>query len=590
MKFLFEFCGKKIVFVLFLTSFVALLLDLFSIALIFPFLKIFIEPGLLQSNKLLQKAYNLLGCTSPSTFLYNLGFALMTVYIIKLVLKTSINKIKFHASNNVTFRLSKHLFDGLLMARYSLFTEESTSEMINIVNAQTVHSVICLESVIRIANEAAFLFIIMVAFIWYNPYVSLFSILSLIFIGFLLYITLVKKIEAFGKIHAHLNVLVYKYGFAMANSIKDIKIMRLEKSYSHIFSQIWENYSDNDSKSKTAKNIPTDISETFVFSGIICACLYILAAGLDVLHMVPILGVVAVTSMRVLPSFNRIVSSYNEYRFYKPALVLVQNLFHKIETYKQEIEHVKLAFDKSLEIKDLSFSYCENKVLDSISLKLDKGGSYAFVGASGAGKSTLLDVLVGLRESADGEFLLDGVAFDPFRTDALRSLVGYVPQNVNLIDETVAFNISFEIDYDREKMQRVISIARLSDFVGSLQEGLETVLGESGVRVSGGQKQRIGIARALYRDPAVLIFDEATSALDTITERELMAEINQLSKEKTLIIVAHRLSTVEHCDVIHLLDKGRIIARGTQSELIQSSAEYRALYCQQEKAEYETLS
>ena len=174
----------------------------------------------------------------------------------------------------------------------------------------------------------------------------------------------------------------------------------------------------------------------------------------------------------------------------------------------------------------------------------------------------------------------DQVNFGP---DALRNYIGYVPQNVNLIDESVAFNISFEIDFNKDKMQRAISTARLDDFVSGLPDGLRTVLGESGVRVSGGQKQRIGIARALYRDPEILIFDEATSALDTVTERELMQEINQLSGDKTLIIVAHRLSTVENCKAIHLLDNGRIIAKGSQAELLESSAEYRTLYYQQEQ-------
>lgn len=238
-------------------------------------------------------------------------------------------------------------------------------------------------------------------------------------------------------------------------------------------------------------------------------------------------------------------------------------------------------FENTIEIKELTFCYGENIILDAISLTLRRGESCAFVGASDSGKSTLLDVLVGLREPMNGEFYIDGVKFDPFNTDALRNYIGYVPQNVNLIDESIAFNIAFESDYDEDKMQRAISIARLENYISELPSGLKTILGEGGVRVSGGQKQRIGIARALYREPEIMIFDEATSALDTVTERELMQEINQLSGDKTLIIVAHRLSTVEQCTVIHLLDSGKIIARGSHLELLEHSSEYRTFYYQQ---------
>jgi len=189
--------------------------------------------------------------------------------------------------------------------------------------------------------------------------------------------------------------------------------------------------------------------------------------------------------------------------------------------------------------------------------------------------------LVGLRKADAGVFSIDGVNFDPFNTDALKRLVGYVPQSVSLIDESISFNISFEKNYDKEKMKYVISLARLDEFVSNQQDGLETFLGESGVRVSGGQKQRIGIARALYRDPQIIIFDEATSALDAVTESEVMDEISRLVGNRTLIIVAHRLSTVKNCSAIHLLDKGSIVARGTHQELLESSKQYRELNSQQ---------
>ena len=185
---------------------------------------------------------------------------------------------------------------------------------------------------------------------------------------------------------------------------------------------------------------------------------------------------------------------------------------------------------------------------------------------------------------SQGEFYLDGKPFDAFRTDALRSRIGYVPQNVNLIDESVAYNISFDDQYDNGTDGQGRARWRgLTPYIEELPQGVDTIIGESGVRVSGGQRQRIGIARALYRNPEILIFDEATSALDNITERELMNEINALSGTKTLIIVAHRLTTVEKCDVIYLLEQGRIVAKGRHADLLATSAAYQKMYFNQQQ-------
>jgi ABC-type multidrug transport system fused ATPase/permease subunit len=583
MKFLLSFSGKRSLLILFITSFAILVLDLISIAIIFPFLNLFISPEATLSNRYVSNVYKYFGFNSATEFIYIVGAALILAYIFKFMIKTMLNGIKFKTIADVNYRLSSYLFKGLLEARYALFAEQGVSEMINIVNAQTVHSVICLDSFVRVINELSFLIIVLGIIFYINPGMTIFSIFLFSIMGVALYFGLVKKIEGFGKIHTALNVLVYKYGYAMASSIKDIKIMRLEVNYVNKFTEIWIEYSKNDSRSKTAKNIPGDLSETLIFSGIVLVCLYLLKTSQDIKNMIPVLGVLAVTAMRVLPSFNRIVSGYHGYRFYKPSLALVIDLNNKIIANRQQIEHLEMPFDRSLEIRGLSFNYADKIILNSISLAIERGSSIAFVGVSGAGKSTLLDVLVGLREAEAGMFYLDDVQFDPFNTDALRNYIGYVPQNVNLIDESLAFNIAFEVEFDRSRMQRAIATARLDEFVSALPEGLNTLLGESGVRVSGGQKQRIGIARALYRDPEILIFDEATSALDAVTERELMQEINQLSGEKTLIIVAHRLSTVKDCKQICLLDKGCIIARGSQEELLKTSAEYRTLHYQQEQ-------
>lgn len=583
MNFLIKFCGNKTLAVLFMTSMLTLILDLLSIALIFPFLKLFISPEIILSNARIQPVYRYLNFTSTNQFIMAIGIGLAVLYLVKLFLKTYLTKIKFDMENSITFKLATDLFKGLLGARYSLFTEGSASEMVGIINAHTVHSVICLESWIIIVNEASFLAVLIIAFVLLSPGVTLTVLAAFSLMGIVLYIGLVKRIDTYGQVHSRLNLLVYKFAFDVANSIKDIKIMGLENNYVGKFTKIWKEYSENASKAKTAKGIPKDFSETLVFGGIVFMCLYLLATKQHIVDMIPLLGVVAVSAMRILPSFNRIIMGYSEYKYFKNSLVVVEDLHSKLTKNKQFIKHVPMAFDKTFRIHDVRIRYADKTVLDSVSLTIEKGTSVAFVGLSGAGKSTLLDVLAGLKQVECGEFYLDGKVFDPFSMDSLRARIGYVPQHVSLIDDSLAYNISFEENHDSDKIDKVVKMARLSPYIEGLERGVDTLIGESGVRVSGGQRQRIGIARALYRDPEILIFDEATSALDNVTERELMIEINALSGSKTLIIVAHRLSTVENCDTIYLLDQGRIISQGTHKELLTLSAEYRNLYNQQQQ-------
>lgn len=581
MRFLFSFAGIKNLMIMLCASFIILLLDLLGIALIFPFLSFVISPETVLNNQYINDIFGFLGFSSTDDFIVMIGCLLVLLYVLKLLVKTTLNAVRHHINGDITFRLSSHLFEGLLASRYSLFTDKSASELLTIINAQTVQCVLCLEAVILIVNELLFFSVLLSVALYIKPVIAISSLIILFGIGLIVYFLLVKKITLLGKINATVNIIVYKYGFATANSIRDIKIMRLEGNYIEKFKSIWRDYTGNNAKSKTYKGIPADFSEVLIYIGLVLVGLYVFVNGQTFNDLIPVLGVVAMSAVRILPSFNRIVGGYNEYKYYQHSIYLIKDLLQKIKIHRQKITPLQLLFNKSLNISGLSFSYGDKKIIDSISIDMERGCSYAFVGTSGAGKSTLLDVLVGLRKADAGLFSIDGVNFDPFNTDALKRLVGYVPQSVSLIDESIAFNISFEKNYDRDKMKYVISLVRLDEFVSDQQDGLETFLGESGVRVSGGQKQRIGIARALYRDPQIIIFDEATSALDAVTENEVMDEISRLVGNRTLIIVAHRLSTVKNCNAIHLLDKGSIIARGTHQELLESSKQYRDLNIQQ---------
>jgi len=576
--------------ILFITSLLTLVLDLVSIAVVFPFLSLFMNPGLTHTNKTASLIYAWGGFSGEQQFLIGFGIFLIAAFLVKFIAKIFVNKARYRCSNSIVHRLATGLFSDLMDAQYALFTEQSTTEMVVIINTHSIHSTICLESFVVGLTEISFMALLIIIFFVMNPFVTAIVIAVFIFISVVIYVFLARRINETGELHSRYCNQVHSFGFVMANSIKDIKIMGLEKQYRQRFNELCRQYCENIAISTTLKAIPKEFSETLVLSSLVLICLIIAMNGDSITAVIPVIGFLVVSIMRALPSFNNIIRSYNEYNYYRSSLKMVENLFKEARERTQKINHVDIPFSSELSVRDLAFSYNDKPVLKCVSLKIEKGQSVAIVGSSGSGKSTLLDVLAGLREPQKGFVSFDGVSFNPFTTDALKSKIGYVPQSVSLADESVAFNIAFTHEYDKGKMALVLRMARLDGFVSELSDGTSTLLGESGVRVSGGQRQRIGIARALYRDPEILMFDEATSALDNLTELELMQEIQGLARSKTLIIVAHRLSTVEDCDVIFLLESGRLVASGSHQQLLETSVPYRELYTRQREREAENTS
>jgi ABC-type bacteriocin/lantibiotic exporter with double-glycine peptidase domain len=246
-----------------------------------------------------------------------------------------------------------------------------------------------------------------------------------------------------------------------------------------------------------------------------------------------------------------------------------------------------LTFNQQIELKNVGFRYGNKQILSNVCLQLKRGESIGIVGSSGAGKTTLLDLFTGLQPATEGRFLCDGVLFDPFASHAIQKLIGYVPQTITLLDETIAFNVSFEELPDYEQVMHALGMANLHSLIESLPDGIQTRVGENGLRLSGGQRQRIGIARALYRSPKILVFDEATSSLDTLSEMELTIEIEKLHGQISSVIVAHRLSTVMGCDRIYVLSNGVVESSGSHAELLLNSKTYRKLYTSQRDGKFE---
>jgi len=287
--------------------------------------------------------------------------------------------------------------------------------------------------------------------------------------------------------------------------------------------------------------------------------------------------------MRMMPSFNRIATNLAQIRFHKRSLyafyddLLPRRWFTPLPSAHEE---VPMSFTKAITYDQVSFAYSRDgeNVVHDLSLVIHKPSSVALVGSSGAGKSTIIDLLLGLVYPQNGSIKIDGIALDPMNIDAWRKQVGYVPQRVVLLDDSVAANVAFGVPTDERNMKQVewaCKVAKIDQFIEQeLEYGYQTNLGENGIRLSGGQAQRIAIARALYRKPSVLILDEATAALDSITEREIIETIEELAGKMTIIMIAHRLNTVKHCDMIYLLNKGRVADLGTYNALIERNKQF----------------
>jgi ABC-type multidrug transport system fused ATPase/permease subunit len=324
----------------------------------------------------------------------------------------------------------------------------------------------------------------------------------------------------------------------------------------------------------TVQAIPRLWLEVMAIAGLAGLVAIMLATGKDIDRIIPTVGLFAATSFKVLPSINKLVSSKQTLKVSRST---IETIHYDLEltipvSPTRSNEHFQF---ENVDVKNLDFKYeqSENMVLSNINLKIVSGEAVGFVGQSGSGKSTLIDIMLGLLGPQSGSVLINGQSIEDVK-QSWQKQIGYIPQAIFLMDESLRRNIAIGIadnEIDEAAIREALKSAQLEDFVASLPEGLDTVVGERGVRLSGGQRQRIGIARALYHRPSVLVLDEATSSLDTETEHGVMQAVQALQGDKTVIIVAHRLSTVEYCDRLYRLDAGRIVDEGTFGEVMNRS-------------------
>jgi ATP-binding cassette subfamily B protein len=373
----------------------------------------------------------------------------------------------------------------------------------------------------------------------------------------LLYFTVSKRIKREGKKREEAQREFYKIIGTTFGNFKLLKLKSNDRDVISRFETASGEFAISKIKSDALQQFPRLFLEAVGFSLVVFIVVFLVwKYSTDISGAMALLSMFILGLYRLLPSVNRIIGASNTIMFHYKALHIVHNdLIYEIEDLGEEA----ISYSSSIDIEKLSFSYIEDKpVLKDVSLKIEKGSSIAFIGESGSGKSTLVDLITGLYRPKSGSISVDGVKLNENNIREWRRKVGYIPQTIYLFDGTVAENVAFGDDINRDRVIEVLKMADIYSFLEGSHDGIDTSVGDGGVKLSGGQKQRVAIARALYNNPDILVLDEATSALDNKTEERIMDQIYRVSEDKTLLIIAHRLSTVDRCDRVYKLSNGKL--------------------------------
>lgn len=576
---------KKKYVILFVLMFIGAMFEALGIGLIVPFMGIIVNQDLIYQNDMLRFVYDGLGFTSSGAFLMFCTFVFLGVFIFKNTYLLLFFYLQYRLISNQQIKLAHRLLQGYLTKPYTFHLQRNTAELLRNVNEETRRMFEGLVvPLLLVSAEILVLACITLVLFMVAPYATL---VTVIFIGMfiLLFHRIFRtKLKVIGQQHQNEMGQMIKWINQGLGASKEVKVRGKESFFVNAFAQHGWVYARAKCFEEVMKQMPRLFIETIVVTAILITIMIVLLQGQDLQALLATLALFAMAAFRLMPSIHRMTASLSLIRYHSSALDVIHNdmVINRIQGSDNEEEEDttkgkewyealsgEKVFKQSIELQNVYYDYpnAQEKALEKISLTIPIGKSVAFVGESGAGKTTLVDVILGLLEPIRGQILVDGKNLHS-QLDLWQRKIGYIPQSIYLSDDSVRRNIAFGIEDDQiddDAVWKALESANLKEFVHKRLDGLNTVIGEHGVRISGGQRQRIGIARALYHNPEVLFLDEATSALDNETEKEIMKAIDGLRGEKTLIIVAHRLTTIQNCNIVYELKEGKIIDVREQS-------------------------
>lgn len=539
--------------------------ELLGLVAIMPLVEIITNPELIKSKKEYLFFYNFFNIENEKQFIVLFLILLILIYLAKnaylLFMYDRKNKFTYNNSRIVSMKLMR----SYLGQKYEFFLTKNVSELQRNVTNDTNMLFAAVSASVELLAEITTILFMFVYLVILDKTISL-GILFILLLFSFVFLRLVKnKSSRYGKLLRNATVDMNKWLRQSFEGIKEIKIANSEDYYIERTEDAYRTLSKALCRQEFIKVSPRPIFEAVCVSSLLVIVGGKIVSGVNLSYFIPVISVMAVAAFRLLPAFGRVTAHINNIIFNASA---VENVFSDLkeveklnDAYARIENESKIVFTSEINVKNIVFSYLETNrpVINNLSLDIKKNTAVAFIGSTGSGKTTLADIILGLLEPQEGQILVDGMAINS-NPLSWHNLVGYIPQNIYLIDDTIRNNVVFgipESEETEENIWKALESAQLSEFVRELDHGLDTVVGERGVRLSGGQRQRIGIARALFLNPEILILDEATSALDNETESAVMTAIEQLKGNRTLIIIAHRLSTIKNCDVIYEIKDGK---------------------------------
>ena len=538
-----------------------------GVGMLVQVVSVVIDPESVEKSGIVRFFYDFLGCQDFQTFSVTVMALLIGVFIVKNIFLFVQLKLTFGFVYKNQFATSERMMRNYLRRGYEYFLNADTAVVQRSITSDVNNMYALVLALLQLMSDGVVsLFVVAFCFVT-NGVMTVLLGAALVVLMLAVKKVLKPIMHKAGEDNQNYYSGLFKWISQTVQGIKEVKIACREQYFVDEYCKCGAGYVNAVQKNSLYNNIPKLLIETVCIAVMVTYMIVLTVSGTSAENMLEVLSTLAAAAFVLLPAVNRINNQINAIAYAEPCFMSVSdNLQEEINDANVDmsfaaVDQKKLEIRKSIELKDIVYAYpnTDRLIFDRANLTIPIGASVGLVGTSGAGKSTIVDILLGLLEVQEGHICADGIDVKSQYRSFLKN-IGYIPQMIFMLDDTIRRNIAFGIpdeEIDEQRVWEVLEEAQLEEFVRSLPEGLETGIGERGIRLSGGQRQRIGIARALYHDPEILILDEATSALDNDTEKAIMDSINRFQGRKTLIIIAHRLQTIEKCDLVYRVENGQ---------------------------------
>ncbi len=554
--------------ILLIMIFIGSFVELIGVSAVLPLVSAVITPDIIITDKKYRLLSDLLGAKDIRTFILYMAVMLVCVYILKNIYITCMYDVTYRFTYNNQRRVAIRLMRCYMAQDYLFHTSHNVSDLMRNITMDVNGFFVVVLNVLQLFTELAVCVVLTIFLMIQDITTTLLLIALLSVFLFIVMVVFKKKLNKMGEENRIAVSDMSRYLIQAFGGIKEIKVANNEEFFVSKYDESYSRFAGIGQRQQLLNIVPRPIMETVCIGGLLLFMSARIYLGADIAKFIPTMSIFAVAAVRMLPSFNRISGYISQISFNLSSVDAVYKDLKGIEELEKQTadikgEHKEITLEKAVRLMNVSFAYPsrpDRVIFNDVTLDIPVRQSIAFVGPSGAGKTTLADMILGVLKPDKGNIYADDKDIYEY-SDGWHDIVGYIPQSIFLTDDTVRANVAFGIEPDRiddKKVWKALEEAQLADFIREQPEGLDCNVGDKGVKLSGGQRQRIGIARALYREPEILVLDEATSALDNDTETAVMEAIDSLAGTKTMIIIAHRLSTIKNCDRVYEVRDGRV--------------------------------